>query len=51
MRELVIAAVGAMLIIAIGLATMNSGDRRSADELAAIGKDNMTASLAMRLAD
>lgn len=51
MRELVIAAVGAMLIIAVGLATMNSGDRRSADGLAAIGEGNMTAGTALRLAD
>jgi hypothetical protein len=49
-RELIIATVGAMILIAIGLATINSADNRGAGG-SAVDEDKMTASMSLRLAD
>jgi hypothetical protein len=54
-RELVIATVGALTLIAVGLATLNANEHRRADAAASAGEEDspqgMPHSMALRLAD
>jgi hypothetical protein len=50
-RELIVATVGAMTLIVLGLATVNASERERGGHTSAAEEDSMTASAALKLAD
>ena len=51
MRELIIATVGAAILIAIGLATINQADGERSDASSAMNPDSTSPSMSLKLAD
>lgn len=51
MRELIVAAVGAILLIGLGLASVNASERSGGDATAAAYEESVTGGASLMLAD